>query len=211
MAFELDDEELRVLGTLIEKQLATPQYYPLTLSALVAGCNQSTSREPVTNYDEAMVRDVLARLKDQGLLRTILPTHGRSVDRYGHRLDEQVTLIKEELALLGMLALRGPQTVAELKSRTERLAEWEPPDTVESILDRLASKPEPMATNVGRQPGQSQDRWVHLLRAGGPLVVEAAPDAPRQSAPANDRLGELEARVAALEADIAELKRELGA
>ena len=176
MAFDLDAEEQRVLGTLIEKQLATPQYYPLTLSALVQGCNQSTSRDPVTSYSENDVRDVLARLKEQQLLRTILPTHGRSVDRYGHRLDEQLTLIKEELALLGVLMLRGPQTEAELKSRTERLADWEAPDTTASILDRLATKPEPLAKNVGRQPGQSQDRWIHLL---GVVDVSAELSAPR--------------------------------
>jgi len=213
MAFDLDAEEQRVLGTLIEKQLATPQYYPLTLSALVQGCNQSTSREPVTSYSENEVRDVLARLREKQLLRTILPTHGRSVDRYGHRLDEQVTLIKEELALLGVLMLRGPQTEAELKSRTERLADWEAPDTTTSVLERLVNKPEPLARNVGRGPGQSQDRWIHLL---GDVDVSAelsrsARDNSAENPTAPGRIDELEARVAALEAEVANLKREPGA
>ncbi|HUR76499.1 MAG TPA: DUF480 domain-containing protein [Acidimicrobiales bacterium] len=208
--FDLDAEEQRVLGTLIEKQLATPQYYPMTLAALVAGCNQSTSREPVTAYAESEVKETIGRLRGKGLLRTILPSHGRSVDRFGHRLDEQITLIKEELAILGVLMLRGSQTESELKTRTERLADWEPPDTAATILDRLATKPEPLARNVGRGPGQSHDRWIHLLgpvpeRVPGP-VVESRLAGPRSDA----RLEELEARVTALEGEMAELREQLG-
>ena len=163
-SFDLDADEQRVLGTLIEKQLATPQYYPLTLSALVQGCNQSTSRDPITHYSEGEVRDILGRLKDKQLLRTILPSHGRSVDRYGHRLDEQMPLIKEELALARRAdAARPADREPSCRTRTERLADWEAPDTAASILDRLANKPEPLAQNIGRGPGQSQDRWIHLL------------------------------------------------
>jgi uncharacterized protein YceH (UPF0502 family) len=210
VTLDLDADEQRVLGTLIEKQLATPQYYPLTLSALVQGCNQSTSREPVTNYSEGEVKEILARLKDKQLVRTVLPSHGRSVDRYGHRLDEQMPLIKEELALLGVLMLRGPQTENELKTRTERLAEWDPPDTAGSVLERLHDKPEPMARNIGRGPGQSQDRWIHLL---GPVDISAELPRPSRhnSAEKSERLDELEARVAQLEAEIANLKEQLGA
>ncbi len=212
--FDLDATEQRVLGTLIEKQLATPQYYPLTLSALVQGCNQSTSREPVTSYTENDVRFVLGALKDKQLIRTVLPSHGRSVDRYGHRLEEQLTLIQEELALLGVLMFRGPQTEAELKSRTERLAAWEAPDTAASVLDRLVNKPEPLARNIGRGPGQSQDRWIHLL---GDVDTSVAPtqsraevrDGPRSSA-RDSGVAELEARVERLEAEIAELREQLG-
>ena len=210
---ELDADEQRVLGTLIEKQLATPQYYPLTLAALVQGCNQSTSRDPVTHYSEPEVREVIGRLKEKQLIRTVLPSHGRSVDRYGHRLDEQMPLIKEEVAILGVLMLRGPQTANELRTRSERLAEWEPPDTAESILERLAAKPEPLAQNIGRGPGRREDRWVHLL---GPVDATAAPaerssvTAGRSGAANDQRIEELEARVAALEAEIADLKRQLG-
>jgi uncharacterized protein len=211
MSFELDAEEQRVLGTLIEKQLATPQYYPMTLAALVAGCNQSTSREPVTAYAESEVKETIGRLRDLGLLRTVLPSHGRSVDRYGHRLDEQITLIKEEVALLGVLMLRGAQTENELKTRTERLADWEPPDTVASILDRLAARDEPLVRNVGRGPGQSQDRWIHLL---GPVPERVPIEPAGASRPAGAqsaaRLEELELRVTALETEIAELRERLG-
>jgi uncharacterized protein YceH (UPF0502 family) len=210
--FELDAEEQRVLGTLIEKQLATPQYYPLTLSALVQGCNQTTSRDPLTHYSEAEVREVLTRLREKQLLRTILPSHGRSVDRFGHRLDEQMPLIKEELALLGVLMLRGAQTEAELKSRTERLADWEAPDTAASVLDRLASKPEPLARNIGRGPGQSQDRWIHLLGPvdSSPSVSQPVTEADGPRAQSRGRLDELEDRVARLESEIAELRQQLG-
>jgi uncharacterized protein YceH (UPF0502 family) len=209
--FDLDAEEQRVLGTLIEKQLATPQYYPLTLSALVAGCNQTSSREPVTAYAESEVKETLTRLRDKQLLRTVLPSHGRSVDRYGHRLDDQITLLQEEVALLGVLMLRGAQTENELKTRTERLAPWEPPDTVASILDRLAGRPEPLARNVGRGPGQSQDRWIHLL---GPVPERLPAEPVRGSRPvgaqADTRLDDLEARIVALEAEVAELRERLG-
>lgn len=222
MSFDLDAAEQRVLGTLIEKQMATPQYYPLTLAALVQGCNQSTSREPVTSYTENDVRFVLGRLKDKQLIRTVLPSHGRSVDRYGHRFEDHLTLIQEELALLGVLMLRGPQTEAELKSRTERLAAWEPPDTPASVLDRLANKPEPLVRNIGRGHGR-QDRWAHLLGDAEPAFAEPAFAEPavaepvagsaRQSDSSRDQLGrmdELEARVAKLEAEIAELREQLG-
>jgi uncharacterized protein YceH (UPF0502 family) len=210
--FDLNPEEQRVLGTLIEKQLATPQYYPLTLAALVQGCNQSTSREPVTSYTENDVRFVLGGLKDKQLIRTVLPSHGRSVDRYGHRFEDHLTLIQEELALLGVLMLRGPQTEAELKSRTERLAAWEAPDTAASILDRLANKPEPLVRNIGRGHGR-QDRWAHLLGDAEPAFAEPVAGSVRQSDDSRDQLGkidELEARVAKLEAEIAELREQLG-
>lgn len=208
--FELDAEEQRVLGTLIEKQLATPQYYPLTLSALVQGCNQATSREPVTNYSEPEVREIIGRLKEKQLLRTVLPSHGRSVDRYGHRLDEQLPLIKEEIAILGVLMLRGPQTENELKTRTERLAEWEPPDTATSILERLASKPEPLAQNIGRGPGRREDRWVHLLGPVDTTTSETDSGLRPARAQSTGRMDELEARVATLEAELADLKQQLG-
>ncbi len=208
--FEFDAREQRVLGTLVEKQLATPQYYPLTLAALVTGCNQTTSREPVTNYSDGEVKEILGCLREKGLMRTILPSHGRSVERYGHRLDDQVTLIKEELALLGVLMLRGPQTESELKTRTQRLADWESPDTAASILERLATRAEPLVRNVGRGPGQSQDRWIHLL---GPVAepTEAPLVTSRRTATESDqRVDELELRVAALEAEISDLREQLG-
>ncbi|MEY2468250.1 MAG: uncharacterized protein QOF21_948, partial [Actinomycetota bacterium] len=119
--------------------------------------------------------------------------------------------IKEEVALLGVLMLRGPQTEAELKSRTERLADWEAPDTTASVLERLVAKPEPLARNVGRQPGQSQDRWIHLL---GEVDLTAAPplvSSRGRATESDQRVSELEERVAALEAEVANLKRELGA
>ena len=163
----LDAIEQRALGTLIEKRFTTPQYYPLTTSALLAGCNQATSRDPVTDFDEPTLVAALDSLRQEHrLVRVIHPSHGRSVDRWRHVFDEVLGLIDEEVALLGVLMLRGPQTVAELRTRTERMAKFEPPDSVETILDRLAGYPEPLARDIGRQPGQSQDRWMHLLGSG---------------------------------------------
>ena len=219
----LDPVQLRTLGTLIEKQFTTPQYYPLTTAALLAGCNQSTSRDPVTSYDEATMRAALDGLRrDHALVRVIHPSHGRSVDRWRHVLDEVLGLIDEEVALLGVLMLRGAQTVAELRSRTERMAAFEPPDTVEAILDRLASYPEPLARCVGRSPGQSQDRWLHLLGDGtegahqnepvmdSRLPARGSMTGLEREGPAQERVDQLERRVTALEGELAELREQLG-
>jgi len=192
---------LRALGTLIEKQFTTPQYYPLTTAALLAGCNQATSRDPVTSFDERALIDALDTLRrDEALVRVIHPSHGRSVDRWRHVLDEALGLIEEEVAILGVLMLRCAQTVAELRARTERMAKFEPPDTVDATLARLAAYPEPLAACIGRQPGQSQDRWVHLL--GDPTAL---PEERKQE----DGAGTLEGRVERLERDLATLRAEL--
>lgn len=237
----LDSTQQRALGTLIEKSFTTPQYYPLTTSALLAGCNQATSRDPVTSFDERELLDALDTLRHQhGLVRVIHPSHGRSVDRWRHVIDEALGLIDEEVALLGVLMLRGPQTVAELRTRTERMAKFDEPDTVESTLHRLSSYPDPLARCVGRQPGQSQDRWVHLLGSGVPTddarrapMEEAASrahapgeeaasppppasvkcssgDAASSPAPIDVRVADLEERVQRLEAEIGELREQLG-
>src|SRR5947209_7195866 len=122
---ELGAEELRVIGSLIEKELTTPQQYPLTLNALVLACNQTSNRSPVTAYDERTVEDTVLGLKDKGLTRIVHPSHGRSVTRYRQVLHEAIYLEREELAVLGVMMLRGPQTLNELKTRTERAAEFE--------------------------------------------------------------------------------------
>ena len=220
----LDPVQLRALGTLIEKSFTTPQYYPLTTSALLAGCNQATSRDPVTDFDERTMLGALETLRhEHRLVRVIHPSHGRSVDRWRHVIDEALGLIQEEVALLGVLMLRGPQTVAELRTRTERMATFEEPDTVDATLARLANYPEPLARNTGRQPGQSQDRWMHLLGSvlpndaglGAPAVqkpamFETSGDPAPSAPPVGDRIDALERRVAALEAEVAELRGGVG-
>ncbi|HLW45014.1 MAG TPA: YceH family protein [Acidimicrobiales bacterium] len=156
----LTPREGRVVASLVEKQLTIPQHYPLTLNALVAACNQTSSRDPVTAYADAEVLDAIEALKSKRLLRAVLPSHGRSVVRYRHVLDETLGLDGPQLAVLAVLELRGPQTVAELRQRTERMAEI---DSVDHELDLLASKDEPLVKRIGRRPGQKEVRWTSLL------------------------------------------------
>ena len=131
---ELGPEAARVIGSLVEKELTTPQQYPLTLNALIAACNQASNREPVTDYDESTVLSVLAELKEQRLVRFVLPSHGRTAVRYRHVVDESLALDRRQRALLAALLLRGPQTVGELRLRTDRMAEFEGLDDVEHEL-----------------------------------------------------------------------------
>src|SRR5438270_8552887 len=187
MPIELGAEELRVIGSLIEKELTTPQQYPLTLNALMLACNQTSNRNPVVTYDDWTVEDTVMGLKDKGLTRIVHPSHGRSVTRYRQVLHEALYLEPEQLAVLGVMMLRGPQTLNELKTRTERAADFADLDAVERTLDALASREEPLVVRIPRQTGQREDRYAHLL--GGEVDVDevaaattAAP-AARQSRP----------------------------
>ena len=151
----LTAREGRVVASLVEKQLTIPQHYPLTLNALVAACNQSTSRDPVSAYSEQEVLDAVESLRAKRMVRAVLPSHGRSVVRYRHVLDETLGLDAGQLAVLAVLELRGPQTVAELRARTERLAAIE---SVDHELGLLASREEPLAAQIARRPGQKVGR-----------------------------------------------------
>jgi uncharacterized protein YceH (UPF0502 family) len=164
-AMRLGAEQGRVIGSLIEKQLTTPQQYPLTLNALVLACNQVSNRDPVVSYQERLVDETLVSLKDAGLVRFVHPSHGRSVIRYRQVLDERLGLDNQELALVGVLLLRGAQTAGELRSRTERMAEFEGVGSVERDLERLSALPEPLVVRLSRRPGQKEDRWTQLLTA----------------------------------------------
>jgi uncharacterized protein len=206
---ELGAEELRVIGSLIEKELATPQQYPLTLNALVAGCNQTSNRFPIVDYDERTVENTVLGLKDQGLARVVHPSHGRSATRYRHVLDEVLHLEREDVALLGVLMLRGPQTVNELRTRTERMAEFAGLDEVERTLSALAAREEPLVVRIPRQPGQREERWAHLL--GGEVDVTAAPvSAPSPARVRPDEVADLREEVAALRRDLDEIRAQLG-
>ena len=152
-----------MLGSLVEKALSTPQQYPLTLSALVAACNQTSNREPVVSYGEQTVETALDELKDLRLVRFVLPSHGRSVVRYRQVLDENLGLDARQSAVLAVLLLRGPQTVGELRLRTERMSRFDGLDEVQHELDLLGARDEPLVTNVGRRPGQKEERWASLL------------------------------------------------
>jgi uncharacterized protein YceH (UPF0502 family) len=161
----ISPEEGRVIGSLIEKQLTTPQQYPLTLNALIAACNQSSNRDPVVCYDEQILEQTLAALKTAGLVRFVHPSHGRSVIRYRQVLEERMALNEEQLALVGVLLLRGPQTAAELRGRTERMAQIDAIAAVEAELERMSVGDEPLVRRLTRRPGQKEERWVQLLAA----------------------------------------------
>ncbi|HVA76031.1 MAG TPA: YceH family protein [Acidimicrobiales bacterium] len=187
---QVDFVEGRILGSLIEKQLTTPQQYPLSLNALVLACNQTSNREPVTSLDEPTVEASLATLKGKGLVRYVLPSHGRSVVRYRQILDERLALDERQMALVGVLLLRGPQTIGELRGRTERMARFDSTEDVEHDLEGLTRGEEPFVARLARRPGQKEERWAHLLAdeprataptpraAPSPSEFRAAPSAP---------------------------------
>lgn len=159
----LTAEEARVVGALAEKQLATPQYYPLTLNALVNACNQSNNRDPVVTYDEATVTDAVGSLREKGYARIVHPGSGSRVTKYRQVLDEALGLDQRELALICVLLLRGPQTLNELRTRTERLADFDDASAVEHDLERLSTRDEPLVVNIGRQAGQREERFATTL------------------------------------------------
>jgi uncharacterized protein YceH (UPF0502 family) len=204
-ARELDALELRVLGSLMEKQLATPEYYPLTLNALVAACNQKSNREPVMELAESDVQRALDRLQDEKLVWKVMG--GRAV-RYDHNLDGQWQLDHRSKALLTLLFLRGPQTAGELRGRSDRLHEFESIAEVEETLRWMATSSPPFVHELARRPGQKEARWSHLL---GGAVTEAEPEAAAApSEPLSVRVARLEEWMGALANELRELKEKLG-
>jgi uncharacterized protein YceH (UPF0502 family) len=202
----MDPIEARVVGGLAEKQLTTPQQYPLSLNALVLACNQTSNREPVVDYEESLVEVALSSLKAGGWVRFVHPSHGRSVIRYRQVLDEKLGLDERRLALMAVLLLRGPQTGGELRARTERMADFESIAAIESDLERMAAEPEPLVVRLPRRPGQKEERWAQLLT--GEPDLEALPVA-REGASAS--LAELRAEVAALRNEVDALRGEVAA
>jgi uncharacterized protein YceH (UPF0502 family) len=169
---QLSPPQARVLGSLVEKELSTPDQYPLTLKSLTSACNQVSNRDPVVDYTESTVMSTLNALKEARLIRFVLPSHGRTAVRYRHVLDEAMGLDKRQCALLAVLLLRGPQTVGELRARSDRMAQFDSLDEVEHELRFLAAVAEPLAASLGRRPGQKEERWV------SPLLATALREAP---------------------------------
>lgn len=196
--------EGRVMGCLLEKERTVPDQYPLTLNALVTACNQSTSREPMMHLDDHEVDATLSSLKGQGLLRFVHPSHGRSVTRYRQVAHEKWEQEDDAMAILAVLLLRGPQTVAELRQRTERLYEFTDLDRVESVLHTLSEAG--MVRLLERHPGQKEARWQQLL-AGEieQAFVAVAVEPASVKGSAADRIIQLEARVTRLEVALADL------
>jgi uncharacterized protein YceH (UPF0502 family) len=201
----LNGIELRILGSLIEKERTTPDAYPLTTGSLVSACNQRTNRDPVSDYHQQEVREALQRLRHRGLMVTIQEVSDR-VPKHRHKLAEAWDLNPSELALLAVLMLRGPQTAAEVRARSERYGDIPSLAMVEQLLTALEGREHPLVRNLGRAPGQAQDRWAHAL---GEDEERLAPRVRRPeggtTAPSEleARLAALEARVAALEATLA--------
>jgi uncharacterized protein YceH (UPF0502 family) len=192
--------ELRVLGCLVEKQRTTPDVYPLSLNALRLACNQATNRDPVVAYDEETIRDALQRLSSRGWARLASGPGSRAV-KYRHLFDEALGLDDGEISVLAVLMLRGPQTLGELRTRTERLHRFEAAGALEQTLATLAERD--LAARVPRLPGQKEDRYAHLL--GG----DRAEQAPAPSE--DDPLASLERRVTRLEEELAELRSKVRA
>lgn len=192
----LNPVEVRVLGALIEKEAATPEYYPLSLNALVNACNQKTNRDPVVEYDESDVRDAIEGLRAKGMAFVI---EGSRVAKFSQRISETYNLGRRELAVLGVLLLRGPQTLGEIKDRSERLFSFGDLQEAENVLDRLAERADgALVQKLERQPGQKEVRFVHLL--AGPPSAEILIPAPSADRPS--RVEQLEETVNQMRADL---------
>jgi uncharacterized protein YceH (UPF0502 family) len=202
---ELNNIEVRVLGSLVEKQVTTPEYYPLTLNALVLACNQKNNRTPVTSYDETTVAQALETLREKNLAYVFYGSTSR-VPKYKHVLPEVMHLSQPELALMCVLLLRGPQTTGELATRAYRLHEFSGLEEVESTLNSLISRePDPLVTRLPRQPGQKEARFAHLLSGEVTIEMDHEAVAPVRGR-GNDRVAALEAEVETLKAEVGMLK-----
>ena len=207
----LNEAEVRVVGSLIEKQVTTPDYYPLTLNALVHACNQISNRDPVVQYDERVVADAVESLRARNLVYIFYGADSR-VPKYKHMAREVFALSPPELAALCVLMLRGPQTVGEVRGRTGRLYEFADLREAEETLEGLARRDEPLVTKLPRQAGRKEARYAHLL-SGQPVVEDeaegpaaAAPRAPSSRSGDGERVARLEAEVEALRGELAEMR-----
>jgi uncharacterized protein len=205
----LNEVEARVLGALLEKEITTPDYYPLSLNALVNACNQKSNRDPVMNLDESEVRTALNALHDNSLARSVSAADSR-VTKYEHRLQEAFNFDRREGAIFCELLLRGPQTPGELRSRAERMHHFDDLSEVQSALQRLISRDPPLVKVLARRPGTKESRYLQLL------CGDAEPMAVAESPAATSREGgvkpsQLEAEVAELRRDIVELKQQFAA
>src|SRR5580692_7412584 len=196
MRIQLDDVEVRVLGALMEKEISTPEYYPLSLNALVNACNQKSNREPAVSYDEDTVETALDGLRAKGLVAR-MSGHDMRVPKHSHRLSEVINLGRREAAVLCVLMLRGPQTAGELRGRTERLYPFDDLEAVDACLTRLMEwQPEPLVTRLPRQVGYKEVRFAHLLSGDLPAVAAPAPQPV-----AHNPLAQLQATVDRLESE----------
>jgi len=211
----LTEIETRVLGSLIEKDITTPDYYPLSLNALVNACNQKNNRDPVMTLDENAVRDALLTLQEKRMAGPASGADSR-VAKFEHRLQEVFNFDRREIAIVSVLLLRGPQTPGELRGRTDRMYHFDALEDVVSTLDRLAAREPPLVAVLPRQPGTKESRYMHLFSGEAP----AAPDVARATSPAStgassggsalaNRVEVLEQEVSELRAEVSEIRQQL--
>jgi len=208
----LTDIETRVLGSLIEKDITTPDYYPLSLNALVNACNQKNNREPVMTLDENSVRDALSTLQEKRMAGPASGADSR-VTKYEHRLQEVFNFDRREIAVICVLLLRGPQTPGELRGRTDRMYHFEALEDVVSTLDRLAHREQPLVAMLPRQPGTKESRYMHLFSGEAPpqATVEKMTVPGSDSASGVDRISVLEQEVSRLRAELTDVQQQLAA
>lgn len=203
----LNEVEARVVGSLVEKQVTTPDYYPLTLNALVNACNQISNRDPVVGFDERVVTDAIDTLRGKNLVYIFYGSESR-VPKYKHMMREVYSISPAELAALCVLMLRGPQTVGEIRGRTGRLHAFEGLLEVEATLDGLAQRDEPLVMKLPRQAGRKEARYAHLL-SGAPPIEEPGDEsatAPHTRESSSEKVARLEAEVGRLRGEFAELR-----
>lgn len=202
----INEVEARILGSLVEKQLTTPEYYPLTMNALMAACNQKSNRDPVVSYNETALMGAIDTLRDKNLVYLYYGTGTRTV-KYKHMLPSVYDLDPAGVAIIAVLLLRGPQTLGELRERTGRLHEFGGLGEVQDMLDQLSRRDEPLVVKLERQPGQKDSRYAHLLSGE---VTQQSVTAPRETSsapsPATDRIAQLETEVTALRSELDEFR-----
>jgi uncharacterized protein len=205
----LNEVECRVLGSLIEKEITTPEYYPLSLNALVNACNQKSNRDPVMNLDEAAVRQALHSLDGQSLVRSVSASDSR-VTKYEHRLQEAFNFYRHEIAILSVLLLRGPQTPGELRTRAERMHPFDDLSAVQSSLQHLMKREPPLVKVLPRQPGTKEARYAHVL-SGDREAFEPKPESEATAATMSgdsERVGRLEEEIALLHKEVESLRQQ---
>jgi hypothetical protein len=207
--FILHPAEVRVLGSLLEKDITTPEYYPLTLNALLNACNQKSNRDPMVSYDEPAVTHALDALKTKGFV-TVVTGAGNRVPKYAHRISDRLNLGRRELALICELMVRGPQTLGELRTHAARMYDFSDLEEVETCLNGMMERAvDPLVTRLPRQSGTKEERYAHLL-SGEPAPGAPSPSVPAPSASSSeiDRVSRLESEVSALRSEVQALKEQ---
>ncbi len=215
MDVKLNDIDRRVLGVLMEKEMSQPDYYPMTLNAVVAACNQKQNRDSVMNLDEVAIEAALASLQEVGLLTAMFPAQGGRAKRHRHEAEKVFEWQKAERAVMAELLLRGPQTVGELRTRCQRFVQFADLEAVAQVLDELNRRDPPMAQAMPREPGRSAIRYQHLLGTEEPLPTSSAPvsrvTVEPEVAPATDPLAAIQTELSALRRELDDVQQRLSA